>query len=75
MRRGREGAGDHPGILLASPPAQILLPNFAMKEKARSNLTQYDGIDLTGGKDYLFIPKPGRPLVEHDFLPDRGTGA
>ena len=64
--------GDHPGVLFDSPPAKILMPNFAMVEKVWSNLLPHDGLDLGRGKDYLFILPAGPPLIEHDFLTEDG---
>lgn len=60
--------GNHPGILYSATPTPVLQPNFAMTVTAKSNLRQYDALDLSGGKTYLFARKAGEDVIEFDFL-------
>ena len=65
--------GPHPGVVRGALNGRILLPHFAMQLRARSNLHARDGVDLSLGKDYLFVLRDTegpsfQDLVELDFL-------
>ena len=49
--------GDHPGILVADYPTygEVFGPDFQMSVVAESNLRVLDGVDLSGGKDFLSV--------------------
>lgn len=67
-------AGQHPGIVDPSVPTsgQVFGPDFRMVLEVRSNLRVLDGVDLSGGKDYLglVVDETGPTFddeVEFDF--------
>ena len=60
--------GAHPGVLYAATEASVLLPNFALTVTGTSNLVQWEGIDLSSGKSWLFAKAPGVEVVVLDFL-------
>ncbi|KIG17547.1 hypothetical protein DB30_03248 [Enhygromyxa salina] len=49
--------GDHPGVLVADYPThgEVFGPDFEMKVIAESNLRVLDGVDLSGGKDFISV--------------------
>ena len=63
--------GNHPGFLDPSVPtySQVLSPSFQMTVQGTSNLTWYDGVDLSVGKEYIAIlPKFSKTLTtDSDF--------
>ncbi len=50
-------AGDHPGILVPDYPTygEVFGPDFQMNVTAESNLRVLDGVDLSGGKDFISV--------------------
>jgi hypothetical protein len=62
--------GNHPGFLDPSVPtySQVLSPSFQMTVQGTSNLTWYDGVDLSVGKEYIaLLPTPTTDVVSFDF--------
>lgn len=60
----------HPGFLDPSAPtfSRVLLDTFQMSVRGTSNLTWYDGVDLSRGKEYIAIlPSPSADVISFDF--------
>ena len=69
-RYGPVPAIGHPGIIGGGIIAPVLEPGFMMVARARSNLTQYQGIDIDRlSKDFLFV-LDGDQVIELDVFDD-----
>ncbi len=64
-------AGGHPGIVYKSAPAPVLLPDFKITLTGRSNLREFEGMDLSGGQRWLFLKAAGDDVVTFDFLDEQ----
>ena len=63
-------SGQHPGFLDPGAPtfSRVLLDTFQMSVRGTSNLTWYDGVNLSSGKDYIAIlPSPTTDVIAFDF--------
>lgn len=66
----RPSGAPHPGFLdPASPTVSVVMTDqFLMSVNGVSNLTWYDGVDLSQGKDYLArLPSPTSDVITFDF--------
>lgn len=64
-------SGAHPGVLYDATPSKVLMPDFEMTITGQSNLAQYEGVDLSGGKAWLLYKDPKADVVTFDFLDDK----
>lgn len=61
-------SGAHPGFLEGATEAHVLEPGFLMTLPVRSNLVQYDAVDLSrAAKDFLFLQE-GDAVLDFDIL-------